>query len=90
MTWVICLTGGRLLKTLDESRLPGETLEGPHLNPEPYCMKGFLNYFGMSVGGWIGWAIGAQLSIFTAFMVSMVGTAVGLYSTRRLIRRRLP
>ena len=37
-------------------------------------MKGFLNFFGMSVGGWIGWAIGAPVSIFTAFMDSMVGT----------------
>ena len=53
-------------------------------------MKGFLNYFGMSVGGWIGWALGAQVSIFTAFMVSMVGTAIGLYYTRRLIRHFLP
>jgi hypothetical protein len=53
-------------------------------------MKGFLNTFGMSVGGWIGWALGAQISIFTAFMVSMVGTAVGLFYTRRAIKRFLP
>ncbi len=44
-------------------------------------MKGFLNFFGMSAGGWIGWAIGAQVSIFTAFIVSMVGTGVGLFYT---------
>ena len=42
-------------------------------------MNGFLNFFGMSVGGWIGWALGAQVSIFTAFVVSMVGTGVGLF-----------
>ena len=42
-------------------------------------MKGFLNLFGMSVGGWIGWALGAQISIFTAFIVSVVGTGVGLF-----------
>ncbi len=53
-------------------------------------MKGFLNYFGMSVGGWIGWALGAQVSIFTAFAVSMVGTAAGLFYTRRAIKRFLP
>jgi len=60
------------------------------LNPEPYSMKGFLNFFGMSVGGWIGWAIGAQVSIFTAFMVSMVGSGVGLFYSQRAIRRLLP
>ena len=57
---------------------------------ERYSMKGFLNLFGMSVGGWIGWAIGAQVSIFTAFIVSMVGTGVGLFYTQRMIKRLLP
>ena len=66
-------------------------LEGGHyLNPEPRSMKGFLNLFGMSVGGWIGWALGAQVSIFTAFIVSMVGTGVGLFYTQRAIKRLLP
>jgi len=53
-------------------------------------MKGFLNFFGMSVGGWIGWALGAQVSIFTAFIVSMVGTGFGLFYTQRAIKRFLP
>ena len=53
-------------------------------------MKGFLNFFGMSVGGWIGWAIGVQVSIFTAYMVSMVGAGVGLFYTQRVIKRMLP
>ncbi len=53
-------------------------------------MKGFLSFFGMSVGGWIGWALGAQVSIFTAFIVSMVGTGVGLYYTGRAIKHLLP
>ncbi len=57
---------------------------------ERYFMKGFLNLFGMSVGGWIGWAIGAQVSIFTAFIVSMVGTGVGLFYTQRALKRLLP
>ena len=63
---------------------------GHYLNPEPRSMKGFLNLFGMSVGGWIGWALGAQVSIFTAFIVSMVGTGVGLFYTQRAIERLLP
>ena len=58
--------------------------------PGEYYMKGFLNFFGMSVGGWIGWALGAQVSIFTAFIVSMVGTGFGLFYTRRAVKRFLP
>ena len=54
-------------------------------------MKGFLNLFGMSVvGGWIGWAIGAQVSFFTAFIVSMVGTGVGVFYTQHAVRSLLP
>jgi len=46
-----------------------------------------FGWLGMFVGGWIGWAIGATVSIFTAFIVSMVGTGVGLYFGRRLANR---
>ena len=53
-------------------------------------MKGFLNFIGMSVGGWLGWWLGAQISMFTAFMVSMVGTGIGLYYTNRAVKRLLP
>ena len=64
--------------------------EDAYLNTERYSMKGFLNLFGMSVGGWIGWALGAQVSFFTAFIVSMVGTGVGLFYSQRAIKRLLP
>ena len=53
-------------------------------------MKGFLNVVGMSVGGWVGWFLGAQISLFTAVIVSGVGTGVGLYYTQRTIKRLLP
>ena len=53
-------------------------------------MKRFLNLVGMSAGGWLGWALGAQISFFTAFMVSIVGTGVGLYATQRTLKRLLP
>ena len=36
-------------------------------------MKGILNFVGMSVGGGIGWALGAEISIFAAYIVSVVG-----------------
>lgn len=53
-------------------------------------MKGILNFIGMTIGGWIGWAIGAQISIFTAYMVSMVGTGLGLYAAIRVTKRLMP
>ncbi len=47
-------------------------------------MKRMVDLLGMTVGGWLGWALGAPLGIFSAFMVGMVGTGVGLYAVRRL------
>jgi hypothetical protein len=38
---------------------------------------------GMTVGGWLGWMAGDAISIFTAFVLSMVGTGIGLYAIRR-------
>lgn len=49
-------------------------------------MKAILNLAGMSIGGWIGWAAGARVSFFTAFVLSMVGTGVGLYVAQRVTR----
>ena len=49
-------------------------------------MKRLLDFIGRSVGGWLGWAIGAAVSIFTAFIISMIGTGLGLYAVRRLTR----
>lgn len=53
-------------------------------------MSKLLNLMGMTIGGWIGWAIGAPISIFTAFVVSMVGTGVGLYVSMKVSRQLLP
>ncbi|MEE9207357.1 MAG: hypothetical protein V3U67_03105 [Gemmatimonadota bacterium] len=53
-------------------------------------MKGLLNLVGMSVGGWVGWAIGAQLSFFTAFIAGIIGTGVGLYFAQLTLNRLLP
>ena len=47
-------------------------------------MDKLLGYVGMFVGGWAGWAMGAWISIFTAFILSLVGTGVGLYAARRV------
>ena len=53
-------------------------------------MKRLLDMVGLSVGGWLGWMAGAWVSIFTAFILSVVGTGLGLYLTRRLTRNLLP
>jgi hypothetical protein len=53
-------------------------------------MKGLLNLIGMSVGGWAGWALGSQLSFFTAFIASVIGTGIGLYLAQRTLSRLLP
>jgi hypothetical protein len=53
-------------------------------------MKRLFNLIGMTVGGWIGWEIGALVSIFTAFIVGVIGTGVGLYAAQKALRRLLP
>ncbi len=40
---------------------------------------------GATIGGWIGWWLGSFVGPMTAFLVSGVGTAVGLYYTRRML-----
>jgi uncharacterized membrane protein YeaQ/YmgE (transglycosylase-associated protein family) len=46
-------------------------------------MAKLLGFIGATIGGWIGWAIGAPVGIWTAFAVSMVGTGVGIYYGRK-------
>ena len=47
-------------------------------------------YLGCSLlGGWIGWAMGDRLGVMAAFMLSVIGTAVGVYVARRITRRYL-
>jgi uncharacterized membrane protein YeaQ/YmgE (transglycosylase-associated protein family) len=48
-----------------------------------------LGWTGATVGGSLGWWAGAPAGIFTAFLVSMVGTGVGLYLGRWLGDRLL-
>ena len=40
-------------------------------------------FIGATIGGWLGWAVGAPVGMFTAFAVSMVGTGVGMYYGRK-------
>ncbi len=53
-------------------------------------MKGIFGFIGMTAGGWLGWFAGAWISIFTAFIISMIGTGVGLYFGHKLAKQLLP
>ena len=41
---------------------------------------------GTTLGSAVGWWAGAHVGMMTAFMLSIVGTGVGLYVARRLVR----
>jgi uncharacterized membrane protein YeaQ/YmgE (transglycosylase-associated protein family) len=43
-----------------------------------------LGLVGATVGGGFGWWLGARHGIMTAFILSMVGTGVGLYIGKRI------
>jgi hypothetical protein len=49
-------------------------------------MNTLIVLIGASFGGWIGWAIGGLVSFWVAFLLSAVGTGVGVYFARRFIR----
>jgi uncharacterized membrane protein YeaQ/YmgE (transglycosylase-associated protein family) len=43
-------------------------------------MTRLLGFVGATAGGAVGWWMGAPVGMMTAFMLSMVGTGVGLYA----------
>ncbi len=49
-------------------------------------MKRILDLVGMGLGGWLGWEAGSLVSIFTGFIVGVVGSGVGMYVARRFSR----
>src|SRR4051812_35899220 len=50
-------------------------------------MKKLFILLGSTVLGWVGWAIGAPAGTMAAFMVSMVGTGLGMYVGAKLADR---
>jgi hypothetical protein len=52
-------------------------------------MKKLFSFIGASVLGWAGWAIGAPVGMVTAFIVSMIGTGLGMYFGVKLANRYL-
>ncbi len=53
-------------------------------------MTKLLVFIGATVGGSIGWWLGAYAGFFSAFMLSMGGTGLGMYAGRRIALEHLP
>jgi hypothetical protein len=53
-------------------------------------MKRLLVMVGATVGGSIGWWAGSGVGIMTAFLLSVVGTAAGIYAAIKVYENYLP
>jgi hypothetical protein len=51
---------------------------------EEVRLSKLLAWVGATLVGALGWWAGAREGVFTAFVLSMVGTGVGLYLGRRV------
>ncbi len=47
-------------------------------------MAKLFGFIGATVGSYLGWWLGSGAGIMTAFMLSMVGTGVGIYAGRKV------
>jgi hypothetical protein len=48
-----------------------------------------MGFLGATIGSYAGWALGARFGVMTAFVVSMVGTGLGIYVGRRVAQDML-
>lgn len=55
--------------------------------PEDVMVK-LIVFVGATVGSYAGWYLGERFGFMTAFMLSMVGTGVGMYYGNRFARDR--
>ena len=46
-------------------------------------MSGYFAFIGASLGGWLGWIVGAHVGLMTAYVFSVFGTAAGVYFGRQ-------
>lgn len=49
-------------------------------------MTGMFVMIGATLGGYVGWWLGERFGLFAALMLSLVGTAVGVYFSRKIAR----
>jgi hypothetical protein len=48
-----------------------------------------MGFLGATIGSYAGWLLGARFGTMTAFMISMVGTGLGIYVGRRVAHSML-
>jgi uncharacterized membrane protein YeaQ/YmgE (transglycosylase-associated protein family) len=48
-----------------------------------------VGFIGATVGSYAGWFLGARVGMMTAFMLSVVGTGLGIFLGRRIVRDML-
>ena len=46
-------------------------------------------FVGMNVGGYLGWELGDRVGMMTAFLVSSLGTLLGVYAGWKVAREYL-
>jgi hypothetical protein len=46
-------------------------------------------FVGLNLGGYVGWELGEHIGLMTAFLVSGLGSAVGIYVGWRFAREYL-
>jgi len=49
-------------------------------------MGKLFSFIGATIGSYAGWFLGAKVGFTTAFMLSMVGTGIGIYYGRLIAR----
>lgn len=47
-------------------------------------MSRLLAILGSTIGGYAGWVLGEPFGIFPAFILGIIGTALGVYAARRI------
>ena len=69
----------------------GDWRRGQHARAAPASssvhlldMLKLYSFIGATVGSYAGWALGAPVGTMTAFMLSIVGTGLGIYAGRRV------
>lgn len=58
--------------------------------PSTADVRGLVGFIGSSIGGGIGWWLGARLGIMTAVILSGIGSGIGLWAARRWASEHMP
>jgi len=62
----------------------------PKVKPRPWrpeTVTKLMGFIGATAGSAVGWWAGAHVGVMTAFILSVVGTAVGVYGGKQLADR---